>query len=76
MTLTKEQARARVKELQDVLDETFGELSQLAVEHELSVYVDGPAYGMGGRVVTKDGEYGSWEDFYKAGQWLASSNSC
>lgn len=71
---TKEQAMARVKVLQDELESHFRELADLAVEHNLSVYVDGPAYGMGGSVVTEAGEYG-WND-YEAGDWLASSQSC
>lgn len=74
MSLTKEQATARVQELKDTLNESFSELSRLAIEHNIHVYVDGPTYGMGGYVVTEAGEYG-WSD-YEVGDWLASSQSC
>lgn len=74
MSMTKEQVAARIKELRTTLEASFAEMSALAVEHNLSVYFDGPAYGMGGRVITEAGEYG-WSD-YEAGDWLASSQSC
>lgn len=75
MSLSKEQAQARVKELEALLDNTYAELSNLAVEHKLYVSIEGPAYGMGGWVNTEEGNE-RWGEEVAIGEWQASANSC
>jgi hypothetical protein len=70
MALTKEQAQTRVQELYAVLNDIYSELSNLAVEHNIYVGLDGPAYGMGGWVNVEEGED------VEVGEWQASAGSC
>ena len=58
-------ANERIAQLKNEIGENFYEITCIAREYGISVYFDGPTYGMGGSV------YGD-ED----GEWHSSSEYC
>ena len=71
--LTEEDAEKLVKELTRLHGFVEDTLAEVAVEHQIDVYLGD--YGNGRHVALRDIDYG-WCQEYTAGQWVSSSSTC
>lgn len=71
--LSKEDAKKLVKELTRLHGFVEDTLAEVAVEHQIDVYLGD--YGNGRHVALQDIDYG-WGQEYTAGQWISSSSTC
>lgn len=70
---TNQQANESIALLKTLLEAVEGELADLAVEHQIPVYVGEYGYG---RSVSLNGQTNDWGDDVAAGDWVSSSANC
>jgi hypothetical protein len=71
--LSKEDVKKLIKELTRLHGFVEDTLAEVAVEHQIDVYLGD--YGNGRHVALQDIDYG-WGQEYTAGQWVSSSSTC
>lgn len=67
----KYEAEKAAKFLSDFINKIEDNLAQIAIEHEVDVYVEGP-YGASRWVLLEDNDYAG----FSRGEWQASATSC